>query len=454
MNNCIPKDPILRITVMEAFFDALIAGDETPLPVLRRYYESGLWLSDYTLDEQGGFPAGLKRGVLSQDGLWNVLNDHPKRSMDMIHEKSRTWAEINTSALIHNFRVAKRCSGKKIMCVIKGDAHGHGAVMCGKVLEAQGADAFAVACLAEGIALRKSGSKLPILVLGYTDPELVPQLLEYDLEQSVFDPDYAAQLNRAASGKTLGIHVKLDTGMSRTGIFAQHDPMAAARTVLAIHALENLKIKGIFTHCAAADMPEKDDFTRLQIANYKAVLSELEKLGFAEDVVHHAGNSAVILNHPDAHFDMVRMGVMMYGFYPDGIYRPDGPLRQILTLKTRVAQVKTLPEGALVSYGCTYRTGKETTIAIVAAGYADSYPRSLSNKGGYAVINGQKCPQIGRICMDMCMFDVTGVDVSQGDEVILYGQGGMSLDEIAALTGSINCEMTCLLTNRVPKIYL
>ena len=372
----------------------------------------------------------------------------------MADTKSRTWAEIDTSALVHNLEVARSCSGKKIMCVIKGDAHGHGAVMCGKVLEEHGADAFAVACLEEGVALRESGSKLPILVLGYTDPAQVSALIEYGLEQSVFDEAYARALNEAAQGKRLGIHVKLDTGMSRTGIFAQKDQRLAAEAVMRIDALANLEIKGIFTHCAAADMPEKDDFTDFQVTNYRAVLEELEKLGFAKEVVHHVGNSAVILNHPEAHFDMVRMGVMMYGFYPDGVYQPDGPLRPVLTLKTRVAQVKHLPAGALVSYGCTYKTEKPTDIAIVAAGYADSYPRALSNKGAYAVINGCKCPQIGRICMDMCMFDVTGAAVSQGDEVILYGQGGMSLDEIAALTGSINCEMTCLLTQRVHKLYL
>ena len=373
----------------------------------------------------------------------------------MMDIKSRTWAQIDTAALVHNFQVAKMCAaGKKIMCVIKGDAHGHGAVMCGKVLEANGADAFAVACLEEGIALRESGSKLPILVLGYTDPVQVPALIEYGLEQSVFDEAYAKALNAAAQGKCLGIHVKLDTGMSRTGIFAQKDHRQAAEAVLSIHNLPNLDIRGIFTHCAAADMPEKDDFTDFQVANYLAVLQELEKLGFDKEVVRHVGNSAVILNHPEAHFDMVRMGVMMYGFYPDGIHRPDGPLRPVLTLKSRVAQVKHLSAGALVSYGCTYKTEKPTDIAVVAAGYADSYPRALSNKGAYAVIGGQKCPQIGRICMDMCMFDVTGAAVSQGDEVILYGQGGMSLDQVAALTGSINCEMTCLLTRRVKKIYL
>ena len=214
------------------------------------------------------------------------------------------------------------------------------------------------------------------------------------------------------------------------------------------------KMRQARTITAAADMPEKDDFTAWQLSNYKAVLRALETLGFDKPVVHHTGNSACILNHPETYFDMVRMGVMMYGLYPDGVFPKDGPLKQALTLKARVAQVKQLPAGAAISYGCTAVTSRPTKIAVVTAGYADSYPRSLSNRGAYAVINGVKCPQIGRICMDMCMFDVTDAEVKRGDETILYGKGGMPMEEIAALAGSINCEPLCLLTNRVKKIYV
>lgn len=370
----------------------------------------------------------------------------------MLNPTARTWAEIDTQALLHNLSVARQHTDKQLMCVIKGDAHGHGAVECGRTLEKAGVDAFAVACLEEGIALRQGGITLPILVLGWTDPMLAPMLAEYALAQSVFDEAYAAELS--AAGLPLDIQVKLDTGMSRTGIFAQEDPESAAEAVLRICALPNLRVKGIFSHCAVADVPEEDAFTAFQVANFQAVLDVLDSRGFPRDVIRHMGNSAVTLYHPEAHFDMVRLGVMLYGFYPDGIHRDNGPLRPVLTLKTRIAQVKELPAGAAISYGCTYHTDKPTKIAVVAAGYADSYPRSLSNKGAYAVIRGQKCPQIGRICMDMCMFDVTGVDAEAGDEVILYGAGGMTLDEIAALTGSINCEATCLLPKRVHKIYL
>lgn len=376
----------------------------------------------------------------------------------MTFDTMRTWVEIDTAAFIHNLNVARDLTGgkAKIMCVIKGNAHGHGAVSCGRVLEANGADAFAVACITEGIDLRSNGIERPILVLGWTPAEYAAQLAKYRLAQSVIDWDYAVELNDAAqiAGRTVDIHVKLDTGMSRTGIYAQDNPKNAAQIISRIAQLHNLCIRGIFTHFAAADMPEKGAFTAWQLANYKAVLRELENSGFDKPVIHHAGNSACIMYHPETYFDMVRMGVMMYGLYPDGLVHADGPLRQALSLKSRVAQVKDLPAGAHISYGCTAVTKRPSKIAVITAGYADSYPRSLSNKGAYAIINGQKCPQIGRICMDMCMFDVTDADVRRGDEVILYGRGGMPMEEVATLAGSINCEPLCLLTSRVEKVYI
>lgn len=374
-----------------------------------------------------------------------------------MNTKMRTWVEVDTKALISNLKLAKSlCAGKKVMCVIKGDAHGHGAVKCAQILEENGADAFAVACLSEGIELRKSGSRLPILLLGWTPAENAQEIARFDLTQSVLDGEYAAELDHALEGTdlTLCVHAKLDTGMSRTGIMAQYDPDAAAKEIMEIAARKNLKLTGIFTHYAAADMPEKDDFTAWQLTNYKAVLSSLEKRGFNVPVVRHTGNSASILYHPETYFDMVRMGVMMYGLYPNGVYDPNGPLQPILALKSRVAQVKTIPAGAHISYGCTAEVGEPTRIAIVACGYADAYPRALSNKGAYAVINGTRCEQIGRVCMDMTMFRIGDADVKRGDEVILYGKGGMPMEEIAALGDSINCEPLTLLTKRVEKVYL
>ena len=369
----------------------------------------------------------------------------------------RAWAEIDTKALEHNLALAKQLSGRKVMCVIKGNAHGHGAVECGKILEKAGADAFGVACFREGADLRDARLKLPILILGYTEPSLTVAMINKDLIQSAFDLEYAKELNRAAKkvGRKLKVHAKIDTGMTRTGIFAQEDPDKAADEVIAMAELPNLDVCGIFTHFAAADMPEKDDYTAWQLNNFKAVLESLERKGFdTSGIVKHAGNSACILYHPEACFDMVREGVMMYGFYPDGVWKEDGPLEPVLSLCAKVAQVKEIPAGTSVSYGCTFTSPAPMKIAAVSAGYADSYPRALSNKGAWAVINGEKCTQIGRVCMDMCLFDVTGKDVKQGDKVILYGRGGMPLDKVAELTGSINCEATSLLTDRVERVYL
>lgn len=368
----------------------------------------------------------------------------------------RCWAEFHLDALRNNLKLAQERTGKPVMAVIKGDAHGHGAIRCGLALQNAGAAAFAVACLQEAIDLRTAGITRPILILGWTPASRVASLVEHDLIQSTFSEEYAAELQQAAAadGVIVRIHAKVDTGMSRTGLSAQTDPVAAAAAVCRIAAMPNLKLCGIFTHFAAADMPELDSFTALQLKNFRAVLAALEQKGLDGEPLIHAANSAAILWHPDAHFDMVRAGVMLYGFYPDGIHREDGPLDPVLSLKAHVAQVKELQTGAKVSYGCLFEAEKPMKIAIVAAGYADSYPRSLTGKGAWAMICGHRCPQIGRICMDMCMFDVTGTDVKAGDEVILYGRGGMPMDELARLAGTINCEPTCLLTNRVKKIYI
>ena len=376
--------------------------------------------------------------------------------MNDIRTAPRAWAEIDLNALVNNYRTLRKAAGgAKMMCVIKGDAHGHGAVPLGLALAKEGADAFGVAALSEGIALRKAGIEQPVLVLGWTPAALADQLVSYRLTQSILDEEYANELNAACEGldAPLDVHIKLDTGMTRTGIFAQKDHKKAAEAVCRIDKLPNLRITGIFTHFAVADVPEKDGFTEWQRGNFCAVLDEMKKLGFEKDVVRHASNSAGILFHPDCRFDMVRAGVALYGFDPtngeDGI---EG-ITPILTLKTHVAQVKDIPKGAKISYGCIYEAPRDMTVAVAAAGYADSYPRALSGKGAWAVINGQKAPQVGRICMDMCMFDVTGLDVRRGDEVILYGNGGMTLEQITNLTGGINCETTSLLTNRVARIY-
>lgn len=377
--------------------------------------------------------------------------------MDSVAPDARTWAEIDMAALLHNFEIA-RATGKKVMCVIKANAYGHGAIRCGRFLERHGAYAFAVACLPEAIELRDGGIKAPILVLGYTEAAYAAEIAGYGLMQTVVDEEHAVALNEAAdrAGVKLGVHIKLDTGMSRLGLLAQGEEhrRSAAEAAERICHMPNLKVKGMFTHFAAADTPTEDAFTAWQLENYRAVLAYLTDRGLRPEVCH-TSNSACILDHPETQIDMVREGIALYGLYPDSLPRENGALKPVMTLKSRVAQVRELPAGATVSYGRTFRGEGPVSIAVIPAGYADGHPRRLSNQG-YDRIHGRSYPQIGRICMDMHMVDITGYagEVRRGDEVVLWGGGGMSTEAAAQIVGTINYELTCLVTPRAPRVYL
>lgn len=377
--------------------------------------------------------------------------------MNTLAPDARTWAEIDMRALLHNFELA-RATGKKVMCVIKANAYGHGAVRCGRFLERHGADAFAVACLAEALELREGGITKPILILGYTDAAYVRELAAHDIMQTTADEEHANDLNDAAgrAGIKVMVHMKIDTGMSRTGLLAQgkENAQQAAMAAERISKLPNLRVRGMFTHFAVADTPEEDAYTAWQLENYKTVLDYLTQKGLRPEVCH-TSNSACIMDHPETQIDMVREGIILYGLYPDSVPRPDGPLMPVMTMKSRVAQVRFLPAGTTVSYGRTYRSDTPFSTAVVLAGYADGHPRRLSNQA-YDVIGGVRYPQIGRICMDMHMLNITGheQEVHRGDEVTLWGGAGMSTEEASQIVGTINYELTCLVTPRVPRVYL
>ena len=235
--------------------------------------------------------------------------------MSNIDPKARTWAEIDMAALKHNFEIARR-TGKKVLCVIKANAYGHGAVHCGLFLEKQGADFFAVACLSEAIELREGGITKPILILGYTPEKYAETLAKYDITQAVQDERTALEFGRYATeaGVNLNVHVKIDTGMSRTGIFAQGEEaaLAAADTIERIYNIPGITVKGMFTHFSVADTPSEDEYTAWQFKNYTTVLNALTAKGLRPEVCH-ASNSAAILAHPEAHLDMVREGIILYG---------------------------------------------------------------------------------------------------------------------------------------------
>ncbi|MBR4018241.1 MAG: alanine racemase [Clostridia bacterium] len=375
--------------------------------------------------------------------------------MNSIHPTARAWAQIDLAAMTHNFNIAKS-TGKKVMCVIKANAYGHGAVPCGLHLQKLGADFFAVACLAEAIELRRGGISKPILILGYTPAEYAAELAQHDITQTVYDMESAKALSAEAAkaGVTIDVHVKVDTGMSRIGIYAQDAEAAAsaADEIEHIYGLPGLKVRGVYTHFSVADDMDQTRYTNWQLSNYKAVLDALSVKGIHPEL-RHAGNTAAIMNHPDSHFDMIRAGIMLYGMYPDGVHR-NGPLRPVMTLKSRVAQIRELPAGASVSYGRTYETKKPTRMAVITAGYADGHPRRISDDS-YDIINGRSFPQIGRICMDMHMLDVTGDDtVKVGDEVSLWGGEGMTAEQVAERVGTLNYELTCLITPRIARVYV
>ncbi len=374
--------------------------------------------------------------------------------MIQIDPKIRTWAEIDMNALYHNFQFARNAS-KKVMCVIKADGYGHGAVTLGKFLEKIGAAAFAVACLDEAVILREAGISLPILILGYTPPLYAELLAHYNITATIVDRQTAFETNRAAqkAGVIVFAHIKIDTGMSRLGLFAQTTSQIqdTIQAICSFTELSNTKITGMFTHFAAADTPGENAYTQQQLKNFLYIKETLYKSGIRIPVCH-ASNSAAILNYPNAQLDMVREGIMLYGLYPDNQPRSNGPLRPVMSLKTRVAQVKKYPAGASISYGRTYTTATPAQIAVLTAGYADGYPRRLSNHTD-VFIQGKRYPQIGRICMDMCMANVTGSAVTRGDTAVLFGNGGLALELLANQIHTINYELACLITSRVHRIY-
>ena len=371
-------------------------------------------------------------------------------------EQTRTWAEIDLGNLEHNYRTLRACAPhSKFLGVVKADAYGHGAVPVARKLEQLGADCLAVACLAEAQELRGAGIKMPVMILGATPAEFAPQVVEGDFTQAVFTMELAKALDHAAAeqGKTAKVHVKLDTGMSRLGLLA-HDPAAAAKEVAELCGLPHLEYEGIFTHFANADGDE--DYTMLQFTRFLDTLAELEKTYSLTFAIRHCAASAAVLNYPCTHMDMIRPGIALYGHYPDPSCEGlDGPgLLPVMTLKSRVAAVRELPEDTPVSYGCTARfAAGGGRVAVVPIGYADGLHRALSNEGSFW-LDGQPRPIMGRVCMDMCMVGLDeNADVKPGDVAEVFGEN-LPIERHAELAGTVQYELLCAVSPRVPRIYL
>ena len=374
----------------------------------------------------------------------------------MKQTQTRTWTEIDLSNLEHNYRALRAMlpQGCRFLGVVKADAYGHGAVQVARRLETLGAEYLAVACLDEALELRQAGITTPILILGYTPVERADSLLEGGITQTVYDVDMAKALSDAAmaAGKTLKIHVKADTGMSRLGwLCGGEDQSAAVEAIAQVCALPGLEAEGIYTHFANADGDE--DYTMLQFTRFLDLLEALKDRGITF-AIRHCAASAAALKFPCTHLDMVRPGIALYGHYPDPSCEGlDGPgLRPVMTLKTRVASVKTVPAGTPVSYGCTHVLDRETKLAALTIGYADGLPRLCSDRLE-VLVKGSRAPIVGRICMDMCMADVTGLDVAPGDEVEVFGEH-LPIEDVAALAGTIQYELLCAVSPRVHRAYL
>ena len=371
-------------------------------------------------------------------------------------ETMRTWAEISLGNLEHNYRALRACApDSKFLGVVKANAYGHGAVPVARKLEELGADYLAVACLNEAMELRQAGIRMPILILGATPEELAGLVVDYDVTQTVFTPGLAQALSQAAGvqGRRAKIHVKVDTGMSRLGLL-DHDPAAAAREVEGLCALPNLEAEGIFTHFANADGDEA--YTMLQFTRFLDTLAELEETYGRKFEIRHCAASGAVLNYPCTHLDMVRPGVALYGHAPDpscaGLDELD--LRPAMTLKSRVAAVRDLPGDTPVSYGCTQRVGRNGgRVAVLPIGEADGLHRVLSGRGS-VWLDGKRRPIIGRVCMDMCMVALEdGDQVKAGDEAEIFGPH-LPVEESAELAGTIQYELLCAVSARVPRVYL
>lgn len=375
----------------------------------------------------------------------------------------RTWAQVNLDAIDENFNTVKSCLKAETMvcCVVKADAYGHGAVRLAEEYVSLGADWFAVSNLDEAVQLRDAGIKLPILILGYTPPCMAAELCRHDVTQAVIGAEYGLKLSEEAvkAGVSVKAHIKLDTGMSRVGFFYQNperDGESISKIEKICH-LPGINAEGIFTHFAVADEGENGRaFTQRQFKNFTNAISKLNSRGI-NFKIRHCANSAAIFDYPEMQLDMVRPGIILYGLQPSGEILHKRILVPAMELKSAVSLVKAIPTGTAVSYGSKFVSGKSTTVATVPVGYADGYPRKLYEKA-YMLVRGRRAKIIGRVCMDQLMLDVSGIpDVKTGDTVTVFGSDGsegISADELADYTDTINYEIICGVSKRVPRIYL
>lgn len=368
----------------------------------------------------------------------------------------RTWAEIDLDALEHNYNAARRKTGPGVryLGVVKADAYGHGAVQVARKLEQLGADYLAVSSLDEARELRHGGISMPILILGHTPPEMVPQLIAYHITQAVSARAKAEEYSAEAvgCGGTLRVHIMVDTGMSRLGFLVRGEHFeGGVEAIAASCALPGLDAEGIFTHFAVSDMDggEYEAYTREQFDVFTRVLDTLAARGCTFRI-RHCANSGALTRYPETYLDMVRPGIALYGVGDDAARLG---LRPVMSLKSSISTIKYFDPNTTISYGRTFRTGERSRIGVLPIGYADGFFRGLSNRMAVQTAYGP-APLRGRICMDMCMIDLTKLpEVKVGDTVEIFGQT-QSVDSLAALLDTIPYELTCAVSKRVPRLYM
>ncbi|MBS1328271.1 MAG: alanine racemase [Oscillospiraceae bacterium] len=372
----------------------------------------------------------------------------------------RTWAEIHLDRLQGNFQAiqASLAPGSQAMAVVKADGYGHGAAAAAKALRQAGAAWFGVSNLEEAVQLRRAGIDGDILILSFTPPEEAGRLAEFAVTQTVLSRPYAEELDAAAqaAGVRVRVHLKVDTGMSRVGfLYHREGDEAVLDDMAAACRLPHLTAEGIFTHFASADEEEDEGFTRRQFALFMDAVRRLEERGVSF-ALRHCCNSAATLRYPEMHLDMVRPGIILYGLSPAPWMEGMLPLDPVMELKTTVSMIKDLPADTPVSYGRIYTTGEARRVATVPIGYADGYPRVLSNRADM-LLAGRRVRVVGRVCMDQCMLDVTGLDVRESMVATVFGRDGeafLPVEELADHMGTINYEVVCQISKRVPRLFV
>lgn len=370
---------------------------------------------------------------------------------------TRSWAEIDLNALKNNILNIKKITDSKIIAVVKADAYGHGAEACAKVLLENGADMLAVACIDEARLLRRKFSDVDILILGSSNVSAFNDIVKYNITASVCSLEEAINLNETAEkyGKTAKIHIKIDSGMGRLGFqITKANFENTVEQIKKIKALHNIEIEGVFTHFSCAD--EDYNYTKLQFDRFLSFCDTLRSEGISIKI-RHCSNSASLILYPEFHLDAVRPGIVLYGYHPSDATKGMIELFPVMSIKSRITHVKELERGSFISYGNEYCTSKTEKIATVPIGYADGFLRGNLNKAHF-IHKGKLLPVVGRICMDQCMINATDVNnINVGDIVTVIGsenQISVTADDIAENLGTINYEIICIISKRLPRIYI